>query len=527
MCGIFGALTKQYDEKQLKPYFLKIQHRGPDYSEFRTIKSDLFFGFHRLAINGLTPSGNQPMHIDGCWLIANAEVFNYLDLAKKYDILLTTGSDCEVIIHLYRKFGISKALKLMDAEFAFVLYDERSEELFAARDHLGIRGMYMGFDEQDGVYLASESKALTFCKQLEQFPPASFWQLSSPEIFTPYYKHEYPLHDDSEAVILQHINHLLTKSVQKRLMSDRPVGCLLSGGLDSSLVAALAAKEYRKQGHQLETFSVGMPGSPDLAAAKLVADHIGSKHHHVELTEQDFLDVLEETIYMLGSFDVTTIRASVGHMLIARYVSRHSDVKVLFSGETADEFGSYLYFQNAPSPEAFQLEAIRLLKDIHFFDMKRGDRSISYAGIEARIPFADQSFMNYYMGIDPELRMFHAGRMEKYLIRKAFDVDNLLPQEVLWRRKNGFSDSVSQIDRSWSTVIKEYVDTKVSDTEFQANSLEYKHDTPKTKEAYYYRKIYSQHYGTHQQLTPYQWLPKWCGEVVDPSARVLQMYAAD
>jgi len=527
MCGIFGALTKQYDEQLLKPHFLKIKHRGPDYSEFRKIKSDLFFGFHRLAINGLSPTGNQPMYLEGCWLIANAEVFNYLELAKKHQIQLTTGSDCEIIIHLYRKFGIEATLQMMDAEFAFVLYDELNDELFAARDHLGIRGMYLGHDEQDGIYFASESKALTFCLQVAQFPPAHYWQWSEKESFKPYFKHQYPLHDDKESVILQNIQHLLTLAVQKRLMSDRPVGCLLSGGLDSSLVAALAAKEYEKQGHQLETFSIGMPGSPDLAAAKLVADHIGSKHHHVELTEQDFLAVLEETIYMLGSYDVTTIRASVGHMLIARYVSKNSEVKVLFSGETADEFGSYLYFQNAPSPEAFQEEAIRLLKDIHFFDMKRGDRSISYAGLEARVPFADKTFMQYYMGIDPKMRMFNADKMEKYLIRKAFDEDNLLPKEVLWRRKNGFSDSVSQLDRSWSTVIKEYVDSKVSDEEFNAKASTYKYDTPKTKEAYYFRKIFTQHYGHLQKLTPYQWLPKWCGDVVDPSARVLQMYAAD
>lgn len=310
-------------------------------------------------------------------------------------------------------------------------------------------------------------------------------------------------------------------------MSERPVGCLLSGGLDSSLVAAMASQEYTKEGKILETFSIGMPGSPDLAAASKVAEHIGSKHHHVQLAESDFLAALDETVYMLGSFDVTTIRASVGHMLISSYVSKNSDVKVLFSGETADEFGSYLYFQNAPSPEEFQQEAIRLLSDIHYFDMKRGDRSISYSGIEARVPFADKTFMQYYMGIDPQLRMFGNGRIEKYLIRKAFADCSLLPDEMLWRRKNGFSDSVSHIDRSWSQVIKEYVNTIVSDREFKTKALDFVHDTPKTKEAYYYRKIFTKYYGKHQNLTPYQWLPRWCGEVLNPSARTLKIYAAD
>ncbi len=527
MCGIFGALATQHDETYLKPHFEKIQHRGPDYSEFKKIKEGYFMGFHRLAINGLTPEGNQPMFLKDCYLIANAEIFNYKELAEKFGFELSTGSDCEVIIHLYKKFGFQKALQLMDGEFAIVLYDSLKNEWMAARDHLGIRGMYVGFDKDEGVYFASESKALTFCDELKQFPPAHYWKMSEKDAFLSYYTHQYAMHDDSEETILHNIKHLLTEAVKKRLMSERPVGCLLSGGLDSSLVAALAAQEYRKQGHQLETFSIGMPGSPDLAAAQDVAAHIGSKHHHVELDESAFLAALEETIYMLGSFDVTTIRASVGHGLIARYVRDHSDVKVLFSGETADEFGSYLYFQNAPNPEAFQLEAIRLLEDIHFFDMKRGDRSISYSGIEARVPFADKKFMQYYMGIDPKLRMFDDQKMEKYWMRKAFSQDNLLPESVLWRRKNGFSDSVSHVNRSWSTFIKEYVETKVSDSEFQTKAADFVHDTPKTKEAYYYRKVFSQHYGKHQNLTPYQWLPKWCGDIVDPSARVLQMYAAD
>ena len=527
MCGIFGAYSKKYDKAFLYDYFLKIKHRGPDYSEFRSLRHDLHFGFHRLAINGLSPSGNQPMYKDGCWLVANAEIFNYQDLAIKYGIELTTGSDCEVILSLYHLLGFEDMISMLDGEFAFLLYDTKSGELFAARDHLGIRGFYMGTDKAGGYYFASESKALVFCDELTQFPPASYWKMSDPDRFVKHFQHQYYRHDDREDKICENIKDLLTKAVRKRLMSERPVGCLLSGGLDSSLVAAIAAQEYKKEGKILETFSVGMPGSPDLAAADAVAKHIGSRHHHVQLSEADFLQVLEETVYMLGSFDVTTIRASVGHMLISSYVSKHSSVKVLFSGETADEFGSYLYFQNAPGAEDFQQEAIRLLSDIHFFDMKRGDRSISYAGLEARVPFADKAFMQYYMGIDPQMRMFGRERMEKYLIRKAFADDNLLPEEVLWRRKNGFSDSVSHQDRSWSVVIKEYVDSLISDQEFESQASLYSHDTPKTKEAYFYRKIFTKYYGKHQQLTPYQWLPRWCGEVVDPSARILNIYAAD
>jgi asparagine synthase (glutamine-hydrolysing) len=527
MCGIFGSFDHRLKASFLEKEFMKIQHRGPDYSEFREIAPGIHFGFHRLAINGLTPSGNQPMHIENCWLVANAEIFNYQELAARYDLMLETGSDCEVIIRLYRKIGLEKMIQALDGEFAFLLYDELTEELFACRDHLGIRGMYFGTDRNKGIHIASEAKALVFCDELKQFPPGHYWTGSKREDFVQWYHHEYFRHDHTEKTICENIEHLLTEAVRKRLMSERPVGCLLSGGLDSSLIAALAAREYRKQGHQLETFSIGMPGSPDLKAAQLVADHIGSKHHHIELSEAEFISTLEETIYVTGSYDVTTIRASVGHILVAKYVNKLSDVKVLFTGETADEFGSYLYFQNAPSPEEFQDEALRLLSDIHYFDMKRGDRSISYSGLEARVPFADKALMSYYMGIEPALRMFSDNRMEKYLIRKAFEASNLLPAEVLWRRKNGFSDSVSQKSRSWSQIIKEYVETKVSDEEFKTEAPKFTLGTPLFKEAYYFRKVFHQHYAHHEKLTPYQWLPKWCGDVVDPSARVLQIYAAD
>lgn len=526
MCGIFAYSGSEMKISSLEPWFMKIQHRGPDYSELKEISRDLFFGFHRLAINGLNTASHQPMHLEGCWLIANAEIFNYKQLAAQFEIKLQTDSDCEILIHLYRKVGMPGLLELLDAEFAFLLYDEISDELFAARDHLGIRGMYMAWDEKGNKAWASEAKALVFMESMEHFPPGH-WYSSKTEEITSYYQHEYGVHDESdEERLFEQIKYLLTDAVQKRIMSDRPIGCLLSGGLDSSLIAALVAKHYDKP-WPLETFSVGLKGSPDLYHAAKVAEHIGSKHHSVELTEEEFISGLEETVYITGSYDVTTIRASVGHMLISRYVRDHSDVKVLFSGETADEFGSYLYFQNAPDADAFQEEATRLLQDIHYFDMLRGDRSISQAGIEARVPFADKAFVRFYMGIDPSLRMFNQERMEKYLIRKTFESDGLLPEEVLWRRKNGFSDSVSSKTRSWSEIIKEYVDSKVSDEEFEQGKHKYKHDTPKFKEAYFYRELFTQHYKHHQELTPYQWLPKWCGDMVDPSARKLAIYEAD
>ncbi len=504
---------------------MTIQHRGPDHSEYIYPKDDLFLGFHRLAINGLNPQSNQPMYKNGCWLIANAEIFNHLELAKAHDITLETDSDCEVLIHLYRKVGMEKMCQILDGEFAFVLYDTALDELIIARDHLGIRGLYMGRNKSGAIGIASEAKALVFMDTLHQFPTGSWYSTSSG--LHRYYEHIYARHDiATEEAICDQIKYLLSESVKKRMMSERPVGCLLSGGLDSSLIAALAAKFHDKP-WPLETFSVGMKGSPDLFYAELVAQHIGSKHHSFELSEEEFLAEIEDTIYMTGSFDVTTIRASVGHRLVSRLVRAHSDVKVLFTGETIDECGSYLYFQNAPSPESFHDEAMRLLSDIHYFDMLRGDRSISHAGLEARVPFADRTFLQFYMGIDPALRQFNDQKMEKYLLRKAFTDDDLLPESVLWRRKNGFSDSVSKATKSWSVIISAYVDCIISDEEYESERFKYRHDTPRTKEAYYYRKVFTRYYGHHQGLTPYQWLPKWCGDIADPSARKLKMYQAD
>jgi len=499
----------------------------PDDSTYEEISESIHFGFHRLAINGLNPESNQPFNIDGICLIANAEIFNYRALADQYDITLISDSDCEILIHLYKKLGLKQMLDVLVGEYAFVLYDTALDKVFACRDHLGIRGMYIGKDEDGATYFASEAKALTFCQDLKQFPPRQIWDSES-DSFSTYYTLEFAQHSDqSEKTHLKNIQNLFTKAVELRMLSDRKIGCLLSGGLDSSLVSAIVARKAEDP-KDIETFSIGMEGSPDLIAAQKVADHIGTTHHSIVFTEQQFLDGLKETVYMTGSFDVTTIRASVGHQLVSNWIKEHSDVKVVFTGETIDEMGSYLYFQQAPSPEEFQQEGIRLLEDIHFFDMLRGDRSISSAGLEARVPFADREFVEYFMGIDPALRMFDGEeKIEKYLLRKAFEGEDLLPKDVLWRRKNGFSDSVSKKSRSWSTVIQDFVHTQISNKEFEEAKARYEHDAPLTKEAYWYRKVFEEFYGRFDAATPYQWLPKWCGEVTDPSARVLEMYKAD
>ena len=528
MCGIWAYYGLKYKE-EFKKYFEAIQHRGPDNTRIEKVKSQVYLGFHRLSINGIDDGSNQPIHLGKLSLICNGEIYNYKNLAEKYNFEYQTGSDCEVILHMYRKFGIQKTCKKLDGVFAFVIYDGEKDQIYAARDPYGVRQMFISFDkDKTDVGICSEAKGLLFHQEIQQFVPGSWWTNTNKK-FHQYFYLEYPLVTyQSEDQILQLIREKFIKAVKKRMMSERKIGGLLSGGLDSSLIVGVLAKFY-KNPKDLETFSIGMKGSPDLHHAQIVADYLGTKHHSVEVSENVFLTGIEKVIQVLGSFDVTTIRASVGHWIICQYIKDHSDVKVIYSGEYADEQNlSYLYGMNAPSAYEFQKESIRLLQFIGYFDNLRGDHCISNAGLEARVPFADHEFMSFMMSLNPLLKMFGKDKMEKYLLRKAFSGQNVIPEEVLWRRKNGFSDSVSQKERSWSTIIQEYVDTLVTDQEFNDKKDDFIHCPPKTKEAYYYRKIYQTYYPSNEYLlTPFQWLPKWCGDIVDPSARVLNIYEAD
>ena len=547
MCGIFAFLAESkinngiWKNINLKRYANKIKHRGPDNTISEQINDNLYFHFHRLMINGLNDESNQPFYMNGIWLICNGEIYNYKTLIDTNGFEYKTNSDCEVIIHMYLKYGIEYTCKHLDGVFAFVLYDENKDILIAARDHLGIRPLYVGIVNEDNyntLAFASEAKALTFMYKVRQFPPRHYWT-SEDNSYYNYYnlneKFDYKQNDisnDTEETICCRIRYLLTEAVRKRFITtDVEVGCLLSGGLDSSLISSICSRMFDIP-KRLKTFSIGLKGSPDLENAQAVADMIGTTHYSYEVSEKDFLDAIEETIYALGSYDITTVRASVGHMLVSKYVRRDTNVKVLFSGEVADEMGSYLYMLNAPSNDEYHTECTRLLSDIHFFDGLRSDRSISYAGLEARVPFSDKEFMEYYMSVSPKLKMFNnKDRIEKYLIRKAFSKHMYLPDSVLWRRKNGFSDSVSSKTRSWSIIIQEYVDKLISDKEFETESVKYTHNPPLTKEAYYYRKVFHEKYDeggySYNNLTPYMWLPKWCGDIKDPSARVLNIYKAD
>lgn len=522
MCGIFGILSDK-DIQIYKEWFMKIQHRGPDSTNTWT-KDHLFLGFHRLAINGLDTLSDQPMIIGNKVLCCNGEIYNFKGLAKEHGIKLQTNSDCEIILHLYEMFGIEKTCKMMNGEFAFMLWDDDKKILYAARDHLGLRGMFWG-SIGETIAFASEAKALLFCDKIEQFPPRTYWSSDQKE-FISYYEFPTEIISNTEEEICKTIAEILDISVKEKVtMCDRPCGFLLSGGLDSSLCVAIGAK-YLKE---LHTFSIGLVGSLDLEYAQKVAKFLDSNHHQVEYTEEQFLKEIPETIRVIESYDVTTVRASNGHRLIAKYVADKTDIKVLISGEVSDEVTcGYMAFGNINNCQKLVGESIRMLSNIHLYDTLRADRSICSNGLEGRYPFASKDFINYYLSIPGELKTFYKKcRIEKYLLRKAFADQNMLPDEVLWRRKDGFSDGVSSLQRSTHVIMKEYFDKLISDEIFEARRKRYTFNPPETKEALYYREIFEDYYPDRGSLIPGFWLPnpKYYGnKVIEPSGRILDTY---
>jgi asparagine synthase (glutamine-hydrolysing) len=540
MCGIFAYLGNTIGSDKLEKECMKTRNRGPDDNILKMIHKNVTFGFHRLAIMDTSFKGNQPLfHPKKPYaIICNGEIYNHKKLIEENDFETYSNSDCEVILYLYEKYGLEETLKMLDSEaFAFCIYDGLKEELIVVRDRFGVRPLFMGVRINKEIIFASEAKSiinlLIDTDIMEQFPPGT-WKSYDINTFeekesTRYYEPKYAISTDSdEKTICSNIRELLTKAVKKRLMSERKIGCLLSGGLDSSLISAIVAREFVLSGKgTLDTFSIGMKGSTDLEYAKLVAEHIGSNHHTIELTEQEFLDAIPEVIYHIESYDTTTIRASVGNYLVGRYIKENTDITVVFNGDGSDEQSGYLYMANAPDSFAFKKECERLLGEIQFYDVMRSDRALSSNwSLETRAPFLDTEFVDYYMSIYPELKMYpkNSGRIEKYLLRKAFDNERLLPSKVLWRRKEAFSDGCSSNERSWHNIIKEHVDNEVSDNKFERLSPTYKHNEPQLKETYYYRTIFEKYYPNRGDLIPHYWLPKWNGDQKDPSARELEEY---
>ncbi|GLX76760.1 asparagine synthase B [Thalassotalea insulae] len=506
MCSIFGILDIKTDAEALRPKAIEcsrlLRHRGPDWSGVYSNQNAILV-HERLAIvdteNGAQPLYNQDKsHI----LAVNGEIYNHTALASELDVdyQFQTGSDCEVILPLYQAHGVDFIDKLQGM-FAFCLYNEKDNSYLIARDHIGIIPLYTGYDEDGNFYVASEMKALMpVCKTVSEFPPGHYLDSRSGEL-TKYYKrnwHQYSAIKDNHTS-KHRIREALEDSVKSHLMTDVPYGVLLSGGLDSSLVSAITQKFAARRVEEndlseawwprVHSFACGLAGSPDLEAAQKVADSIGTIHHSVIFTEQEGIDALKEVIYHLETYDVTTIRASTPMYLMARKI-KAMGIKMVLSGEGADEiFGGYLYFHKAPNAQEFHEELNRKLEKLHMFDCLRANKSMSAWGIEARVPFLDKNFMDVAMRINPQDKMCGNGKMEKGILRASFE--GYLPEEILWRQKEQFSDGVGY---SWIDGLKSYVESQVSDQQLENAAFKFPVNTPDTKEAYFYRCIFEQHF---------------------------------
>ena len=530
MCGIFTFISPEYskhsvDQKYVEKQFMKSKGRGPEDTTFMNINDRIYMGFHRLAINGLDQKSSQPFFIKGVYLICNGEIYNYKELYGKIQVSPETNSDCEVIIHLYKLYGIEYTLNLLDGVFAFVLYDLSTDELITARDPYGVRPMYT-LKSFDKYVISSELKQLAGFgdgKNIQQHLPGMYTTYSVrrdtlvEKIYNTFsfYKLRCSRMEDYYNIIYKGLYSAVTKRVIGT--TERPVACLLSGGLDSSLITAMV-NTFFPQG-KLETFSIGMEGSTDLRYARIVADHLKTKHTEIILTEKEFIDAIPEVIYAIESYDTTTVRASVGNYLVSKYISENSEAKVIFNGDGSDELtGGYKYFNSVPNEVEFDRECKRLLSDIYQFDVLRSDRSISSNGLEPRTPFLDRSFVEMYLSIPEEYRCHTVnGEPEKFLLRKSVEFCNeyLLPREVLWRTKEAFSDGVSSVERSWYKVIQEAVENLNIPL-----MSEKKWNSPTTTEMVYYRSLFDKYYTGCEHLVPYMWMPKYV-TATDPSARTI------
>jgi asparagine synthase (glutamine-hydrolysing) len=528
------------DAKKIRKHFMKGQGRGPENSVLKYDNNNAY-GFHRLAINGYkNPLSEQPINLKNCMLICNGEIYNYKHLHEKIGIKCETFSDCEIIIHLYREFGIEYTLQLLDGVFAFVLVDFQSGETFVARDTYGVRPLYISgnnwmdilpfsINDYNMFGFASEIKQLVGCYEelkegakykIKQFKPGHYVKIKDRRIseYINFSKSNSFINNTlSESDSRKLIKKSLFRAVEKRVCNtDRDIACLLSGGLDSSLITALVVyismNKFKKHPSQIHTWSIGMKGSEDLKYAKMVANHLKTTHHQIELDESEFLEAIEEVIYAIESYDTTTVRASVGNWLISKYIKNNSNAKVIFNGDGSDEVtGGYIYFNNAPNEYAFDKECRKLLNDIHYFDVLRSDRSISSHGLEPRTPFLDRNFVQTYLSIPPNIRsQKQQDRCEKYLLRETFEDMNILPLQVLWRTKEAFSDGVSKSTKSWFEVIQDFASEKLNIS------------NKKNAENTYYKQIYFKYFGNNETI-PYKWMPNFV-EATDASARTLECY---
>ena len=553
MCGIFSILNNHYDKDLVKYNFNKGKKRGPEYSNIIDV-NNVILGFHRLAINGYNDSNsNQPFNINNIHLICNGEIYNWKELYEIVNVKPHSKSDCEIIIHLYQKYGIKQTLQMLDGVFAFLLYDANNNKIFIARDTYGVRPLFIKEDyqnnpveEMSAICIASELKQLVGLDKktnILQFTPGTYSVydinelfticsikeevFSKPSSFPTSFSNKFSENEINDTC--KNIRTSLINSVKKRVdNTQREIACLLSGGLDSSLIAALVNK-YKKTDDKLSTWSIGLPGSEDLKYARLVAEHINSDHHEIVVSEEHFLSFIETVIYEIESYDTTTVRASMGNWLISKYIAENSNCKVVFNGDGSDEVcGGYMYFHLAPDSIEFDKECRKLLNNIHLFDVLRSDRSISSHGLEARTPFLDKSFVETYLSINPNMRNHvFMGKCEKYLLRRAFSGNDLLPESVLWRTKEAFSDGVSSNTKSWFSILQEHIQKNVfkttSNNLLNSQKKFYNFNQPTTFEQLHYRMVFESYYQSQSHLIPHFWMPNYTN-ATDASARTLDVY---
>ena len=502
MCGIWAFLGQSEGRApDFKACVEALSPRGPEYTAITSITKEMVLGFTRLAINGLSPAGNQPLENDGIFVVCNGEIYNYKTLAARWDITYDENdSDCVVLGPLYAMLSqnMTSLCRTLDGVFAMVLVDTRRGRVYVASDPYGVRPLFEG--RLGTAYMwSSELKGLhSACTEVRPFPPGT-WQchdLSTGQLLVSQRYHDIPSVSISaidEDTAKHCLRSCVIQAVRKRLLSERPIGALLSGGVDSSLIAAIVAREIYPR--KLQTFSIGFEGSPDLKHGRTVADKIGSDHHEIVMTPDDFRNAVPQVVKDIESYDITTVRASVGNWLVGKYIKEHTDCKVIFNGDGSDEIGGgYKYMRAAPSGEAFDLETERLLSEIHMFDVLRSDRCMAAHGLEARTPFLDKQVVAIWKSAPVEFRRPSKSRIEKNLLRDAFVYDNYLPANVLWRKKEAFSDGVSSSDsKPWYA---------------------------RPDEGRYYRQLFSEHYLPWASVIPHMWMPRWVN-ATDPSARAL------
>lgn len=522
MCSIMALTDKSIGEKDFISCFRETVSRGPDDSRIEETASG-YMCFHRLAIMGLTPEGMQPFSLGEDKVICNGEIYGFRKIreelsAKGYSF--KSDSDCEILLPMYREYGL-KMFSMMDSEFALVIYDAEKDSYIAARDPIGIRPLYYGYLKSGAPTFASEPKNLTgLCDKVMPFPPGHYYADGEFTRYENLTDIETFITGDTDE-ICRGIRDRLIGSVKARLDSDAPLGFLLSGGLDSSLVCAISAGIL---GKKIRTFCIGMDKDPiDLGFAKETADYIGSEHTGFNMTKDEIISTLPELIKLLGTWDITTIRASMGMYLCCKAIHENTDVRVLLTGEISDELFGYKYTDFAPDAASFQAESKKRIDEIHMYDVLRADRCISVNSLEARVPFGDTAFVKYVMSIDPSVKMNKYG-CGKYLLRHAFEKDGILPDEILWRDKAAFSDAVGH---SLVDDLKEYAEGRYTDDELEKAKEKYPYCTPFTKESLLYRDIFEEYYPMNAEMIKDFWMPnkEWEGcNVDDPSARVLKNY---